>query len=241
MRLPDEPITLSEVGEGFLVADETEPPVPWTLDELRQYLPGWARAGDAALRDAMLQALAAMARMAWAAFSRLLLAQQSPRYAAGKALAEHGRLRQIARQPGESEGAYRWRLLRTIAIITPAAIKGAVDPLVAALLAPLRAIYIEPAVDAAFVSAADDVPWMAWVQGEGADARLWADYPDRQPGTTAGAYVVPVVMTPLFWIGLPMADADPRGDALAALIISEVEARRMFGVPWDLFFDAAIR
>jgi len=156
MKLPsDNSITLPALNQSTLVADATDPPVPFALADLLRYLPEWARAGDAQVRDAMALAYAEMARLAWAQFSRRLNSQRTARHAAGPWLSEHGAELHIQRAPGESEPAYRERLLAGLDRITPAAIIAAVDGLAIPEIAPLRPFYQEPANDGFFLGYTD--------------------------------------------------------------------------------------
>lgn len=217
MRLPaGNSIPLPPTNEETIVADATDPPVRWAIEELLPFLPGWARAGSLAVRDAMLKALAEMCRLAWAQMSRRLNAQRSPRHAAGAWLTEHGELRHVPRAPGEDESAYRQRLLHPIAIITPNAIKAAVDAVVAKVTRS-KAAYLEPAVDGSiFLAPVDEngdqtvAEWSCFWQGT--TQRFWGYDPDR-PDATWGVYLTLAPGTtgtsgnpgaPLFWIILPV-------------------------------------
>jgi hypothetical protein len=117
-------------------------------------------------------------------------------------------------------------------MVTPTAIRGAVNELVAHYT-PLAANLQEPMVDAMFMgpaSAADPpkpnasvvsttVPaWQAFIQSK--TRRLWANYPDRPTTIKAGAYIVPAAAGATLWVTLP----GQTGDASSAAHLSQTSA-----------------
>jgi hypothetical protein len=265
VKLPvDNSIILSSTNDN-LVIDRSDRPVP-SLDDAQKLLPGWAREFDSPVRDAMLAAWRAMANVLWARIGHLLARYISPRFASGAWLGDWGAALKRAKSD-ETEGQYRTRLLNPPQVVTPNAIQAAVDAVVAEYT-PIKAVYLEPAVDAAFCSPVSGCDWASFMQPS--DTRLWADYPDNI-NPTVGAYLVPVVNTPLLWVVLPVpGDGDdlafcvsltatpvnptdyispdtagygfmfPPGDSLFERVRSEVDQRRMVGVPWFAFSDSIL-
>ena len=230
MILPsDDSIVIDPSDDGPLVIDSSNPPAP-NLADTQALLPGWARSGTSAVRDAWLAAWGAVANTIWARTSFTLEAQQSPRFAEGTQLDEWGTRKQLPRTAGETDAAFRARLLFAQDVVSPNAIAAAYNAALApyaataaipsshpALAPDFTATYIEPATDALFVGSTT-APWQAFVQSS--TQRLWANYPDRPIGTKVGAYVVEAiggqggtVKTPgigRFWIVLPFdAGGDP--------------------------------
>lgn len=268
MRLPDtNAITLPEDNAGVLVADATDPPVAWwNLEALRQYLPGRLRDGDLRVRDAVLKALGRMVALAWAGSSRALNAQQSPRHAAGAALAEHGRARKLPRAPGEDEAGHRERLLTVYSRITPAAVKDAVKAV--CTRAGVRVFFQEPQSNGWFFGG-DATDWMPFFSGA---QRWFGEDPDADadPDIRSAGYWMGDALIPLLWIILcapPDADesavyfsANPTtdagfflggsiavggyfsgGESVDSQIVHELAARLGAGVSWVILFDPIAR
>jgi hypothetical protein len=95
-RPPRDPLrhALDRPRRETLVVDDSDPPA-WTIDELLAFLPSWAREADAPIRDALLEAVRAMAHLA-------LVAHRTGRRAAAIAAVRRGR---VARCVGRSEEA----------------------------------------------------------------------------------------------------------------------------------------
>lgn len=220
MLLPDDnSLVLVDDNDSFIV-DGSEPPAK-TIDDVRALLPAYAREGDdTAMRAAVLGGWRAASNFVWARTGLVLSAQRTPRHASGPALDAWAPFYGRRRAPGEIDGPYRARLLTAVDMVTPAAIKAAVDTLVAQFTTQ-AATYLEPvAGDAMFMGPATNAdppkpnanvtsntvpPWQAFIQpGAG---RLWAHYPDRPAGTKTGAYIVPVGGA-RFWIVLPGLPGD---------------------------------
>lgn len=155
MILPDDDsLVLPDTDDGPLVIDSTVPIWDGTQADLLGLLPGAFQGNTPVVdRDAVLRMLGEAGNALWARSSAALESQQSPRFADDVWLDWWGDLLGRRRQTGELTAAYRARLLSVIATITPAAIKGAVDAVVATLTRA-KAIYLEPAVDHAFCAPA---------------------------------------------------------------------------------------
>lgn len=266
MKLPTgNTITLAPTNEEVVI-DSSDPHVP-TLDDVIALLPGWAKALEGPVRDAVLGAFAAIANRAWARAGQAIGRLQTPRNADGPWLDEWGALMKRPRAY-EGDPAYRARLLSHPAEITPDAIRNAVTAIVSAVLAT-PAIVIEPTIDCMFVCSGDPAAaaWTSWVQPPG--VRLWADYPDN-PYPFVGAYVAPTYELPEFWVVMVTdgtatddaafvatvadlsptfvgrsTDASPPFVALAQSgvgeqVISDVNARRAFGIRWWLWVDPGL-
>jgi hypothetical protein len=175
--------TLSiDLDAETLVVDDSDPPA-WTIDELLAFLPSWAREADAPIRDALLEAVRAMAHLAWSRIGQVAGQLQSPRFAEGVWLDAWGDLKKLPRAPNETEGEYRARLLALPDGITPNAIRTAVESIrVEFTLLPV--VVLEPAIDCMFAAPLDS-PWFCFAQPD--DRRLWGDDPER-PGEPWGAY-----------------------------------------------------
>jgi hypothetical protein len=196
LRLPDSnDLVLPE--EHDLCLDRNDQ-ILATLDDALNLLPAWAREPDSDVRDAMLEAWREMANFIQAKTGHLLGAVATPRHAEGLWLAEWGETYHRPKAAGESEGQYRARLLDQGDVVSPNAIKAAVDALVAEY-SPIPPVYQEPATDAIFWAPIEG-PWTAFWQPT--TVRLWAVYPDNI-NPTVGAYWVPDVQYALFWIILP--------------------------------------
>jgi hypothetical protein len=168
-------------AEAFVV-DDSDPPA-WTIDELLAFLPSWAREADAPIRDALLEAVRAMAQLLWSRIGQFAAQLQSPRFAEGVWLDAWGELKKLPRAPNETEGEYRARLLSLPDGITPNAIRAAVESIREAFTL-LPVVVLEPAIDIMFAAPLDS-PWFCFAQPD--DRRLWGDDPDR-PGATWSAY-----------------------------------------------------
>lgn len=204
MRIPaDDSLVLPDSDDGELVADPTAPAWDGTSADLLGLLPGVFRSGTQIDRDAVLAMLGDVSNEEWARFAHVLEAQQSPRFADGEWLDWWGDQLGRKRQPGETETAFRARLLSPPAVITPAAIKGAVDSIVATFT-DSKAIYLEPAIDAAFCAPLGST-WNAFAQSE--TKRLLSDYPDAAY-TNPPSYTTPITTGGLFWIVLPANSGD---------------------------------
>lgn len=212
MLLPDDNvIPLGDDDAGALVVDETEPPVPWDHDALLGYLPAYLQGDAAAVRDAIVEAYAAMARLAWAASSRLLDAQQSPRNADDVWLMEHGRELHRAQAPGETEAQFRARLLRGSGGCSPVAIQEAANAILRETAPLAEVAFIEPYTDAVFYADDADPKWSSFYQPTDKRLRAWNI---GDGGKYAGIYYIdgpppgspPTAFGPSFWLALPIAE-----------------------------------
>jgi hypothetical protein len=176
-------------NDDELVVDDSDPPA-WTIDELLEFLPSWAREAEAPIRDALLEAVRAMAQLLWARIGHLAGQLRSPRFAEGVWLDAWGELKRIPKQPNESEADYRARLLALPDGITPKAIRTALEQIrVEFTLLPVVAL--EPSIDIMFAAPLDS-PWFCFAQP--VDRRLWGEDPER-PGATWGAYTFDLLGT----------------------------------------------
>jgi len=228
------------------IVDGSEPPAP-SLDALLALLPQWAADGDADLRDALLYAWGEMANALATGTTYFLGAQQTPRWASGAWLDWWGailkRPRIASSGTSESDDDYRARLLGPIDLISPVAVKAAIEALFAAG-SPAHWRYVEPAEDAVFLAPTASPPtWAAWMQPDAnttenisvtqSHKRLLAYYPD-QPAAI-GAYFTSGVRRAEFWI---IGDGT-ESDLVFDQVVAEVEAKRGGGVVW-MFFDDSL-
>lgn len=156
MLLPiDDSVALDPSDDGGLVVDRNEL-VFSTLDDVLKLLPAFARGGTSALRDAWLQTWGQMSATIQARYGFLLGAQESPRFAEGLWLDLFGTLFNKPRTANESDVDYRARLLIQIDIVTPTAIKTAVNAALVQFLPNFTGsiIYQEPSIDAAYMAPA---------------------------------------------------------------------------------------
>lgn len=227
MQLPaDNSLVLPPTNDGALVVDRSNIPVP-TLADAQQLVPAIVRSIPSAIRDAWLQCWAAMVNFLWARTSFVLEATESPRFAEGFWLDFWGVFLGKPRAPSEADSDYRTRLLVPVDLVTPIAIKNAVNAL-AAQVTPFPPIYNEPSVDQMFCGPAttsDPViinsrqqaivslqTWFAFTQPQvtpltptpnqtiyaGVNRRLWANYLGLT-GNLTGAFSVPGAGAQ-FWI-----------------------------------------
>ena len=267
MILPEtNTITLAETNDE-LVVDRSDRPYP-LIDDLAKLLPAWMRDKRTDVTNAMLLAWGAMCLYAWAKYGQTTLALVSPRFAAGAWLDEWGNWYKRPRQPGESDGQFRARLLTPPQVVTPSAIRTAIDAIVAEYT-PQKAAYLEPAEDAMFCKPlALGWSWACFVQPS--NQRLWGHDP-LAPHRTWGAYTTPKTPLPRLWIVLPgigrgigsSAYAAPPNNALSSSyctavasnafayafaggislidkVFSEIQARRASGVLALVFHDPLV-
>jgi hypothetical protein len=199
----DDSLILPDSDDGALVVDASSPAWNGTQQDLLGLIPGIFRSGSMIDREAVLNMLGNISNEEWARVAFVLEAQQSPRFADGEWLAWWGDILGRRQQPGETAAAYRQRLLTPVAVITPSAIKTAVDAAVA-LFTTFHAIYLEPALDCAF-AAPVVCPWDAFAQPS--NQRLLSYYPDAA-NPNPPSYAVPVTTGGLFWIILPSNAGD---------------------------------
>jgi hypothetical protein len=261
MLLPTDNSVALEQDNDELVLDASDRPAP-TLDAMLELLPGWARELSSPVRDGLLAAWRAMGNHLWARIGQLLAAGGSPRCAEGVWLEAWGVEFRRAKVPGESDGQYRARLLNPPDVVSPTAIREAVEA-IASEEGVDEVLFLEPAIDAMFAAPNDNGPWECWLQP--ATGRLWPTDSTRS-SNRYGLYAVPVTARALFWIVLP---GDPGADAsafaapndsstildfvgststvfvyafraadlLLERIASEIEARRGGGVVWFGLYD----
>ncbi len=231
MLLPsDDSYALDDSDDGPLCIDRNDP-LPSDLPSLYQFLPAFARGGTSELRDAWLQTWVKMANTSQARAGFVLQAQASPRFGEGIWLDAFGELIGKPRVAAEEDPDYRARLLSVVDLVSPVAIKAAVDAQIAAVSSE-TIIYNEPAIDAAHCGPAttsDDIiphsaqqtigtlqDWFAFTQPQipqsgvasinqtiydSVNVRLWATYTGLT-GNKTGAFVTPVNI-PQFWIIIP--------------------------------------
>lgn len=232
MKLPDDNNIVLPVDNDSMIADGSELPAP-TVDDARALLPLYAQAGaDAPVRAGVLNGFRNVANFTHARVGLVLSAQRTPRHASGSMLDWWGPIFGRQRAPAEGDPSYRQRLLTPSQMVTPVAIKGAVNALVAQYT-PQPVNYQEPMVDAMFMgpASATDPPkpnasivsnvvpaWQAFIQSK--TRRLWANYPDRPSAIKTGAYLVPVAAGATIWVTLP---GQP-GDASSAPHCSRLDA-----------------
>lgn len=268
MKLPPtNSITLAPTN-AEAVLDRSDPPAP-TLDDVIALLPTWVQEIETPVRDAALSAIAAMANRTWARIGQSIARMQTPRNASGPWLDVWGELLKRPRSPGEEDPPYRARLLEQPELISPNAIRDAVETIVAAaIITP--PVVMEPATECLFFCSEDPAaPWASWFQGE--TVRLWGLYPD-DPYPYVGAYIGTETQLPEFWIYIatntgddlfflasevddapvflgsePGATAylDPAffeqaSSGLDLTIVTDVESRKMAGVRWWMFIDPAL-
>jgi hypothetical protein len=189
VRLPTGSTLELDETSADLVIDRTDPVAPSDADVLA-LLPAWARQADAPIRDAIVAAFRAIANRAWAQVGQILERFASPRFAEGAWLDSlWGELLKRSRTSSETDGEYRARLLGTSEIVSPTAIRTAIDRIVRdGVISPPA--FLETATDAMFLAPGDGstVEWGAWWQPR--TKRLWAKYGDN-PNRTIGAYIVP--------------------------------------------------
>lgn len=217
MRLPDDNSIELVQDNDHLVVDDTDPPA-LTEDDVLELMPRFARQGDSLVREATIAGMQAAWNYEWAQSGQLIGAQKSPRNASGDMLDWWGDVRKLNRAADEQDPEYRSRLLLPLRVVTPDAIKGAVDALVSQV-SDISAAYFEPATDAAFASPGDgSATWAAFVQPT--LKRLWAYYPDSA-NLTPGAYAVPGDARAQFWVVLPTSGGDDGTEPYANVAFQE--------------------
>lgn len=223
----DDSLALDASDDGPLVVDRVGP-IWQTLDDLKALMPAVLRGGTSLVRDAWLQTWGQAALAAQSRFGFVVEAQASPRFAEGLGLDAWGELLNLPRGPGEIDGDYRARLMNPADLVSPAAIKAAVNAILAAASLP-AVIYNEPAVDQAFCGPAttsDPIivnsrqqaigslqTWFAFTQPTiplsgvgginqsvyyGQNLRFWANYNGLTGNTNIGAFSAPLGAG--FWI-----------------------------------------
>lgn len=210
MRLPAENTLRLPTEENLLCVDASDPPAVEGAD-VAALAPAWVRRGEAALRDAVFGALAAVGLLVWGAFGRELSSHASPRFAAGLRLREWARTLRRPVATGEEDHELRARLLSPPARVSPEAIIGAVRALVLAET-PVAPHLLEPAEDLFFVPSSSS-PWVCFVQPVA--GRLWAYDPARE-GVRWGTYWHTTALLPEFWVVL---QGDVSGDAEGVFLL----------------------
>lgn len=233
MRLPPTNTLVLAEGNDALVLDRTDRPAP-SREALLALLPGWVRSAETPLRDAALDMLAAQVNFTWARIGLVFAQLRSPRHAAGLWLDAWGALRHRPRALRESEGAYRARLLAPTDVVTPTAIRRAVEALVTPVTVTPAAL-LEPAVDGMFASA-EDSTWACFVQGE--NQRLFGDDPTR-PGEAWGAWLAPPNGAS-FWVILPISADEGEPVVFAESGTGDANSES-FAAPADGAFGFAFR
>lgn len=215
MKLPaTNAIQLPDNNKDWICISDDDPPAPtWDAERMRDFLPGYVRDAENPVQAAVLKALGMIANRCWAEEERILGAQQTPRKAGGLMLEEWGAERGIARISGESDGAYRARLLEEVQGITPSAIRAAVLAVLNPFFAPKTAVFVEPQRDFAFrasASWAPTAPHCFRQSRASAHGRIWAN--GRRTGLrTAGAYRISASAPPQLWVFIPATISSKRG------------------------------
>lgn len=251
MRLPDDD-SLELPEDDSSAIDRSEHPAPDDATVLAM-LPSWARRGDSKMRDALVRAIRRVAELLWSRQVRLLMAAASPRFAEGADLDELGRRRRRPRVLGESDTAYRERLLARSARLTPVAISAALRSLVERPQPAPIALEID---EAGAFCAPVGADWGTPVQS--VNARDWAFDPET-PERIGGVYIVPANPGPWLMLVAPGTiaaqghvaavgvDSGDEDVALASILdvdgvfvgsaselfdqaVAEIEARRAGGV-----------
>lgn len=223
----DDSIALDASDDGPLVVDRVGP-IWQVLNDLLQLIPAVLRSGSSVLRDAWLQTWGQAALVAQSRFGFVLEAQASPRFAEGLWLDAWGALLGKPRAMSEVDSDYRARLMTGVDLVSPTAIKTAVNAVLAAA-GSIPVIYNEPAVDQAFCGPAttsDPINpnskqqvivspqvWHAFTQPQiplngvaginqtiyyAQNLRFWADYTGLTGNTKIGAFSAPLGAG--FWI-----------------------------------------
>ncbi len=228
VSLPSDDSLALDVSDDELLVVDRSGPIWQTLDDLKVLLPSVLRKGTSTLRDAWLLVWGTEALTAQTRFGFVLAAQESPRFAEGLWLDAWGNLLGKPRTLDEIDSDYRARLMIGVDLVSPTAIKTALNALVASYnFAPL--IYNEPAVDMAFCGPAttSDDPsehaskqtigtlqtWFAFTQPQiplsgvagvhqtvfyNKNLRFWANYSGLTGNTKIGAFSAPLGSG--FWI-----------------------------------------
>lgn len=239
MRLPDDD-SLELPDDDSSAIDRSEHPAPDDATVLA-LLPGWARRGDSLVRSAVVRAIRRVAELLWARQVRLLMSAASPRFAEGADLDELGRRRRRPRVLGESDTAYRERLLARSARLTPVAINAALRSLVERPQPAPIALEID---EAGAFCAPVGADWGTPVQS--VTSRDWAFDPE-DPARIGGVYVVPVSPGPWLLLVVPgwqretqhVAPVGVDGGASDAWCASVLDADGAFIGPVEDLFDRA--
>lgn len=151
----DDSFILDSSDDGPVVIDRDEL-VYQTLDDLKALVPAFLRNVSSPLRDAYLFMWGDMSRAMQARSGFVLESQASPRFAEGIWLDYWGILLNKPRYANELDSDYRARLLLGFDIVSPAAIKGAVNAIVAQLFpnSNIAINFQEPGIDQAFMAPA---------------------------------------------------------------------------------------
>lgn len=240
MRLPDDD-SLELPDEDSSAIDRSEHPAPDDATVLAMF-PGWARRGDSLVRAAVVRAIRRVAELLWARQVRLLMSAASPRFAAGADLDELGRRRRRPRVLGESDTAYRERLLARSARLTPVEINAALRSLVERPQPAPIALEID---EAGAFCAPVGANWGTPVQS--VTARDWAFDPE-DPARIGGVYVVPANPGPWLLLVVPgwqretqhVAPVGVDGGASDAWCASVLDADEVFIGPVEDLFDRAV-
>lgn len=240
MRLPDDDSIELPDDDSYAI-DRSEHPAPDDATVLAM-LPSWARRGDSVMRDAVVRAIRHVAELLWSRQVFLLMAAASPRFAEGADLDELGRRRRRPRVLGESDAAYRERLLSRSARLTPVAITDALRALVERPQPAPIALEID---EAGAFCAPVGADWGTPVQS--VDARDWALDPDA-PDRIGGVYVVPANPGPWLLLVVPgtitasgyaaEVGVDSGSDDIAVASVSDVDGA--FVGPTSELFDQAV-
>jgi len=240
VRLP-ETDSLELPDDDSSAIDRSEHPAPDDATVLAM-LPGWARRGDSLVRAAVVRAIRRVAELLWARQVRLLMAAASPRFAEREDLDELGRRRRRPRVLGESDTAYRERLLARSARLTPVAITNALRSLVERPQPAPIALEID---EAGAFCAPVGADWGTPLQS--VSARDWAFDPEDPP-RIGGVYVVPANPGPWLLLVAPGTIAaqghaapvgvDSGSEDVALASIADTDG--MFVGPTSELFDQAV-
>lgn len=223
----DDSLVLDASDDGPLVVDRVGP-IWQVLNDLLGLLPAILRGGSSTLRDAWLQTWGQAALVAQSRFGFVLDAQISPRFAEGLWLDAWGVLLGKPRAPDEVDSDYRARLMTGVDLVSPTAIKAAVNAVIQTS-GSIPVIYNEPAVDQAYCGPATTSDpgnpnarqqtigalqtWFAFTQPQiplngvaginqtiyyAQNLRFWANYTGLTGNTKIGAFSAPLGAG--FWI-----------------------------------------
>jgi hypothetical protein len=245
LPLPAGPITIS--GGDLPVSDAS--------DVLAEFPEPMRRPDVAPVRDAFCEAYAD-GFIAYQSAAETAAALCDPLRATGDYLLDKASEYSVFPSVGESEPSLRSRIWATPTIVTPAAIEGVIN----AIIAPRTCRVSEPELDGWFVhDAAVDSAWESYVGAE-------PDYPDRDydvfPGTMPGGAVPSNGLPRTFRVRIPVLDAsdtnfafigemfvgagcfifqDPQtANELYNAIVGQVQAIKGQGIAWSLIVDPSL-
>lgn len=254
-----------DLSTDTLVLDTSTHPLLSDEDALALF-PEWVRElDDAPVRDALAAALRATFAALWSRAHATIAQEQSPRFASGAWLAEWGRRRQLPQAPGETEGDYRARLLRAPSVVTPSAVVSAVLALcpTARCFEPATdgAFWSDGSDVVAYWQCDESLPNAARLGNDDSSAPVripayWGSLTSQSApefwialpasfdalGDTLAFAETSDVLAPEFWTDSTLdGSTDETFVGVAQVgfdvLVSDVDARRAYGVPWFAFVD----